>query len=85
MDTNHNYQPVFIKTLLQNSGTATQIQIKQALTEANPDVSIAKDSHLTARDALVHHGVVKNNSDGTYSLTYDGSYDSENSGISQGM
>ncbi|MDH3340983.1 MAG: AAA family ATPase [Nitrosopumilus sp.] len=76
MDTNHNYQPVFIKTLLQNSGTATQIQIKQALTEANPEVLVAKDSHLTARNALVNHGVVKDNNDGTYSLTYDGSYDS---------
>jgi plastocyanin/MoxR-like ATPase len=71
MEQEHNYQPVFIRTLLQNSGTATKAQIKQALIEANPDIDIAKNSHLTARDTLLKHNIIADNDDSYSLIDYD--------------
>ena len=35
-----NYQPVMIKTLNQNNGKTTKLEIQQALHEANPELSV---------------------------------------------
>lgn len=71
MEQEHNYQPVFIKTLLQNSGTATKAQIKQALIEANPDIDVPNDSHLTARNVLLKHKIITDNDDSYSLIDYD--------------
>jgi len=73
MEQEHNYQPVFIKTLLQNSGTATKPQVKQALIEANPDIEVPNDSHLTAQNALLRRKVITAN-DNSYSLNDYGTF-----------
>lgn len=71
MEQEHNYQPVFIRTLLEHFGGATKVRMKQALIDANPDIEVPNDSHLTARNALQKHKVIKDNDDSYFLLDYD--------------
>lgn len=57
MEAGHNYQPVFLKTILANRGDASRSKIAQALQDANPQEDRKFDISMIA-DVLANRGAI---------------------------
>ena len=75
MDTDHNYQPVMIKTLINNGGKVTHDMIKKALEQENPQLVIKPGSLDTVIHVLTKNNpVATTHSDGLITLDDFDSY-----------